>query len=402
MKKTIVLVLILFVVFTLGACQKKDLSPVVISKVFDATLQPENIIELYNPSDKDINLNGYVLNFYTNGSLEVSVSIPLSGTIKATSYFAIGSTNSTNATTKALYDFSYTEGSLPYNGNDAIELSFKKTVIDYVGLVGSDVDFSRNLTLIRLGEKEDYKPSKTFDKISFIYYLPDMFQYLKNDNHEIKTLEDLYAGPRLEERYKQMPYVDPDNDSIGGGGAVLTLLSGVADGDTAFFTAGNGFSGGSVRYFYLNTPEVDGSHVSAEPWGYVASKYNKEYLLSNSTSKEIHIQSIKGYALKEVHTRSIGLVWVNGYLSQFLIVSEGLSEDVGMNYTASDLEMHYKNVPYLTFLRFAEYRAKQNGWATKGFPNVLDGEKAPDWNYETNKNTTMQPVWTPHLPLPWE
>jgi hypothetical protein len=52
-------------------------------------------------------------------------------------------------------------------------------------------------------------------------------------------------------------------------------------------------------------------------------------------------------------------------------------------------------------MRFAEARAVNNGWGVKGFPSNVEGEKSPDWNYQTNRNTTINPVWTPHLALPW-
>lgn len=401
MKRILILLLILGSIGFLTACQETK-GYIVISKLFESTEQQNNSIELYNLSDEDIDLKNYSLNFYTNGSLEISSTISLSGTIKAQDYFVVGSANATHEILKSLIDYSFNDGTMPFNGNDSVELVFKKKVIDYVGLVGSDVDYSKDLTLIRIGRKQDYMSSKTFDPFNFIYYLPDMFEYLKNENYEIKTLEDLLAGPRLEQRYLEMPYTDPNRSTIGGGGAALVKLTGVADGDTAYFTADNGFPGGSLRYFYLNTPEVDGSHVSAEPWGYVASKYNKEYLLSNSSQKEIHVQSIKGYALNEGYGRNLGLVWVNGHLSQFLITREGLTESIGTIYAAHDLEMHYKNVPYLTFLRFAEKHAIDQGWGIKGYPSNPNGEKSPDWNYESNKKTTESPVWTPHLPLPWE
>lgn len=401
MKRILLMFLIIGFLGMLAACQSSKGS-IVISKFYESTEQQNNAIELYNISDKDIDLKDYKLNFYNNGSLEITSTISLNGTIKANEYFVIGSSNSTDSALQQAIDFSYEEGSLPFNGNDSVELILKKNVIDYIGYVGSDVDFSKDLTLIRIGDKNDYVSSNSFDPFNFIYYLPDMFQYLKNEDYEIKTLEDLLAGPRLEQRYLDMPYVDPNNSTIGGGGAALVKLTGVADGDTAYFTANNGFPGGSVRYFYLNTPEVDGTHVSAEPWGYVASKYNKDYLLANSSQKEIHVQSIKGYALNEGYGRNLGLVWVNGHLSQFLITREGLTESVGTIYAAYDLEMHYKNVPYLTFLRFAEKHAINQGWGIKGYPSNPNGEKSPDWNYETNKKTTDSPVWTPHLSLPWE
>ncbi|HAX02015.1 MAG: hypothetical protein A2Y45_02465 [Tenericutes bacterium GWC2_34_14] len=400
MKKISMIFVLLMIGLLVSACTQKE-SPIVISKIFETTVQADNMIELYNPSDEDIDLKDYHFNFYTNGSLEVSQTIQLEGTINANDYFLIGSGNSTNTTITSQFDFSNPDAVLPFNGNDGIELMYKKAVVDYIGQVGSDVDIYNDLTMIRLGLVEDYKPSKTFNTFDYIYYLPEVFQYIKNDDYEIKTLDDLYAGPRLEQRYKDMPYVDSSNENIGGGGAVLTSVSGIADGDTAYFNANNGFGGGSVRYFYLNTAEVNGSHVSAEPWGYVASKYNKEFLLNDANQKEIHVQSIPGYALNEGYGRYLGLVWINGYLSQFLIVSEGLSEDVGSTYNAYDLALNYKDVPYLTFLRFAEYRARLNGWGLKGYPANPSGEKSPDWNYDSNTLTTEKPVWSPHLDLPW-
>ena len=381
MKKISMLFVLLMIGLLVSACTQKE-SPIVISKVFETTVQANNMIELYNTSDEDVDLKDYILNFYTNGSLEVSQSISLEGTIKANDYFLIGSKLSSNRTLTDQFDFVYEDDSLPFNGNDVIEFIYKKAVVDIIGTIGTDIDTNTNLTMIRLGLVENYAPSNAFDTFNFIYYLPDMFQYIKNDDYEIKTLDDLYAGPRLEQRYKDMPYVDPSSSNLGGGGAVMTTVSGIADGDTAYFNANNGFGGGSMRYFYLNTAEVNGSHVSAEPWGYVASKFNKEYLLNNANQKEIYVQSIPTYSLTEGYGRYLGLVWINGYLSQFLIVSEGLSEDVDVTYSAHDLLLYYKNVPYLTFLRFAEHRAKENGWGLKGYPANPDGEKSRDWNYD--------------------
>ncbi|MDY0276798.1 MAG: lamin tail domain-containing protein [Acholeplasma sp.] len=401
MKKMFLFLATLSLVILLTACGKAT-SPLVISKIYGARAMSDNVIELYNPSDKDIELGKYSLQFYTNSSKEVGKTFALSGTVKANSYFAISGPSFSKSDYATLIDLKLPEN-LPYNGNDAIELVLNKTSIDLVGYnAGMSIAFSERLTLIRLGNKKDYAPSATFDPHTFIYYLPELFEYLKNDNYEIKTLEDLYKGPKLDDRYKELSFADPDTPSIGYGGAVLVENTSIADGDTASFKASNGFSGGSMRYYYINTPEVDNQYTSAEPWGYVASKYNKKYLLVNSSTKEIYVQSIPGVNLKETNGRSLGLVWVNGHLSQFLIVSEGLTERVGSTYTESDLQLHYKNVPYLTFLRFAEDRASDNGWGVYGYPIKVDGEKSPDWSYTNNKNTTTDPVWKPHLTLPWE
>ena len=402
MRKTITIIMLLLSVFLLQSCQGETPN-IVISKVFDATSMSDNVIELYNPSNEPVDLNKVELRVYNNGSTTEGGdhAIQLEGSLEPDSYYVVSGNNTTNINIQNKTDYQY-NNNLPYNGNDVIELFYNNQKVDQFGLLGFDINFAVDLTMIRLGEKEDYIASTKYDQFNFIAYIPDLFENLKNDNHDIKTFEQLYQGPQLEQRYLDLPYVDPNNNELGYGGAAEVQLNGVADGDTAFFTSMNEYPGGSLRYFYINTPEVDGSNVSAEPWGYVASKYNKEYLLSESNSKTIHIQSIPGNSLQEGYGRNLGLVWINGALSQFWIVAEGLSEDVGSQYQAYDYLLTYKNVPYLTFLRFAQYRAEENSWATKGFPNDPEGEKSPDWNYDTRRNTTENPVWTPHLKLPWE
>ena len=402
MRKTITIIMLLLSVFLLQSCQGETPN-IVISKVFDATSMSDNVIELYNPSNEPVDLNKVELRVYNNGSTTEGGdhAIQLEGSLEPDSYYVVSGNNTTNINIQNKTDYQY-NNNLPYNGNDVIELFYNNQKVDQFGLLGFDINFAVDLTMIRLGEKEDYIASTKYDQFNFIAYIPDLFENLKNDNHDIKTFEQLYQGPQLEQRYLELPYINPNNSSLGFGGAAEVQLNGVADGDTAFFTSMNEYPGGSLRYFYINTPEVDGSNVSAEPWGYVASKYNKEYLLSESNSKTIHIQSIPGNSLQEGYGRNLGLVWINGALSQFWIVAEGLSEDVGSQYQAYDYLLTYKNVPYLTFLRFAQYRAEENSWATKGFPNDPEGEKSPDWNYDTRRNTTENPVWTPHLKLPWE
>lgn len=402
MKKSIIIATLLLSVFILQSCQGETPN-IVISKVIDATSMSNNAIELYNPTNDAIDLSQVELRIYNNGSTTQGGDheIQLEGSLPADSYYVITGNNPADTTLQDKSDFKH-DSNLPYNGNDVIELFYNNQKVDQFGLLGFDINFAVDLTMIRLGEKEDYIASTEYDQFNFIAYIPDLFENLKNDHHDIKTLEQLYQGPQLEQRYLELPYVDPNNDELGYGGAARVNNTGVADGDTAYFQAMNGYPGGSLRYFYLNTPEVDGGNVSAEPWGYVASKYNKEYLLNDPNSKTIHIQSIPGNSLQEGYGRNLGLVWINGALSQFWIVAEGLSEDVGSQYQSYDYQLTYKNVPYLTFLRFAQNRAEERGWATKGFPNNPDGEKSPDWNYDTRRNTTQNPVWTPHLKLPWE
>jgi len=399
-KKIFAGIAILFVGFILVACNGAGENGLVISKVFESTNEGNNIVELYNNSSKDVNLKNYTLDIYTNGSKEITRTIALDGTIKANDYFIIGS-NGLDSSLGITLDVVFDGNTLPYNGNDVIQLSYKGKIHDLLGFIGSDLEFYRNLTLIRLGEKEDYQASAEYDRYNFIQYETDVFQFLGNDNHEVKTLEDLYAGPRLDDKYKEIPLIDPNNPNNGLGGASLATLTGIADGDTASFKTSK--ISGSFRYYYIDTPERTGSpYVEPEPWGNVASKYNKEYQLNNPETKELYVQSIPNYTLTDSNGRYIGLIWINGHLSQFLIVSEGLSTPLPIVYEAIDIFFTYKKVPYLTYMLFAEQRARENGWAMFGFPANPDGDKSPDWNYTTNKSSTENPVWQPHLPMPWD
>ena len=400
--------------FLIAACNPSSISSsetppelpnIVISKLFTATPTRNNVIELYNPTDALISLSGISLDFYNNGSNEITNQILLNGEIEASGYYVIGSSVHDLVEVKATMDFQLETGSLPFNGDDAIRLSKGNRVIDAIGVIGFDIAYSTNQTLIRLGDKEDYQASPTYNRFQFISYLPNLFEYLKNDLHEIKTHDQLYEGPRLEARYATYPFVQTGSTTIGGGGYVQTTNVSIADGDTATFAPAGAFSGSSVRYYYINTPEVDGNYVRAEPWGYVASKYNKEFVMRNSSQSVFYIQSIMGGALKEVNNRALALVWVNQQLAQFLIVREGLSENVASDFTQIDLNLSYKNVPYLFFLQYAENVAKLNGWGTKGFPTKADGEKSPDWNYLANGGVgalaTQSPIWSPKIQLPW-
>ena len=388
-----------------SSSSETPLPTLVVSKLITATASKNNIIELYNPTQESIALMGITLDFYSNGSQEMTAQIPLEGTLNGESYFVLGSASNEIEGMLELMDYVHPTGILPFNGNDAFELVFDNRVIDAIGIKGFDIVYSSNKTLIRLGQRSDYLPSPTFNQFNFISYLPDQFQFINNDDHEIKTHEELYEGPRLEERYAAYPFVKEGTTNAGGGGYVQVANISIADGDTASFAPLGGFVGGSVRYYYINTPEVDGNYVQAEPWGYVASKYNKDYIMKNPSQSTFYVQSLLGESLKETNNRSLGLIWVNGQLSQFLIVREGLSEDVSILFTETDLAMSYKKVPYLFFLQYAEHIAKLNGWGTKGFPTNPLGEKSPDWNYSAGGGVgalaTTNPIWQPKFSLPW-
>ena len=75
-------------------------------------------LEIYNGTGASVNLSGYTIHIYSNGSATVSSTIPLSGTVNNDSYLLIAHTNAelpglTPDITNALLNF---------NGNDAVAL----------------------------------------------------------------------------------------------------------------------------------------------------------------------------------------------------------------------------------------------------------------------------------------
>lgn len=94
----------------------------------------DKCIELFNTTASDINLSGYSLRRYTNGST-TSTSIALSGTLPACGTFVVCNTSS-QASLLALAD--QITGSLNHNGDDAYDLFDGSTVLDVFGDIGCD------------------------------------------------------------------------------------------------------------------------------------------------------------------------------------------------------------------------------------------------------------------------
>ncbi|MDR2822134.1 MAG: lamin tail domain-containing protein [Acholeplasmatales bacterium] len=400
MKKILLFIIAVTGLISLVSCQgDSELEKgLLISKYYNSSASSanygNNVLELYNDSNKSIQLSNYSIKIYKPSETIESRKITLSGSLSSKGFFVIANTLATEADIVSKADL-LTED-LVYRGSDTIALYYNNTIIDVLGSIGFDIQYGKNVSLLRRTDALEAKDN--FDKLDYISYLPNQYSYLKGFNYEIKTLDDMLIGPMLEDRYKALPYEDPNKIGFGAGGVTKVVsLSSIADGDTATFNT-ESYSA-STRYFYINTPEVQGN-MNAEPWGYVASKYNKTHLLNDAGSKEIYVQSIKGNQLTETFGRHLGLVWINGYLSNFLVVREGLS-DVAVNISSNDLEMSYKGITYVSFIIFAKDYAQSKGWGVHGYPNDKNGEISPDWNFNNNSVKTTNPEWEPHIVVPW-
>jgi 5'-nucleotidase len=97
-------------------------------------------IELYNPTGGALDLTGYVINYYNNGSATVTKSFDLTGIILAAGDVFVICTDSfaSQAECDEVQAWGDTDAVVFYNGDDALELTKNGTVIDVIGVVGED------------------------------------------------------------------------------------------------------------------------------------------------------------------------------------------------------------------------------------------------------------------------
>ncbi len=106
----------------------------IISQYYEGT-GSNKCIEIYNTTGSAINLTGYNLKVYANGSTGAT-TINLSGTIASCGVFVVCN-NSYSAATVG-YTADLTTASLSHNGNDAIGLYNGTTLLDLFGDIGCD------------------------------------------------------------------------------------------------------------------------------------------------------------------------------------------------------------------------------------------------------------------------
>jgi hypothetical protein len=92
-------------------------------------------VEIYNPTSAAINLTGYTLVKYINGSPTPSGTRALSGTIAAGDVYVISNNNANTAIILASDD---TTGFMNFNGDDALSLNYLSDTLDIIGVIGVD------------------------------------------------------------------------------------------------------------------------------------------------------------------------------------------------------------------------------------------------------------------------
>ena len=110
------------------------------------TTYRNNFIEIYNPTDQNIELTNYDLTKYTNDNLDPTGSVPFTGIISAFSTLLIEDSSENLGV-----DSNISTGSsvMDFNGNDKIALRKNEEIIDIIGVIGNNDSFAEDITLRR-------------------------------------------------------------------------------------------------------------------------------------------------------------------------------------------------------------------------------------------------------------
>lgn len=101
-------------------------------------------IEIYNPTNHDIDLNAYTVKLYANGATTPNNTDELEGTLAAKSTIVLKHSQAT------IYSGEAVESTATnFNGDDVISLCKNDVVIDIIGVIGSDAEYGKDVTMRR-------------------------------------------------------------------------------------------------------------------------------------------------------------------------------------------------------------------------------------------------------------
>jgi hypothetical protein len=145
-------------------------------------------IEIYNPTDADIVLDGYVINYYNNGSSTVTKSFDLAGiTLVAGDVYVICTDSYEGpAVCDEIQSYGDEDSVVFFNGDDAMELMKDGVAIDVIGEVGQEGEdgtlwtvgtgATQEYTLVRAPSV--YTPNEIFMPSEWVVYPQNTFDYL--------------------------------------------------------------------------------------------------------------------------------------------------------------------------------------------------------------------------------
>ncbi|MCB0738661.1 MAG: lamin tail domain-containing protein, partial [Bacteroidetes bacterium] len=222
-------------------------------------------LEIYNPSSSDINLTGYAVALFSNGSTSPSNVLYLKGTLASGDVYTIVNA-SASSTLLALADT--TSSVTNFNGNDAVVLGDAVNLIpiDVIGQVGSSSVWTvgsgstQDYTLVRMAKIKVGETSWTNGASQWDVYSKDEFTYFGSHTSDCISSN---SGPKTI-KIAELRKLDTLGQSIYHGQTVWT--SGVVNSSVSFSTSRTHISlqdsGWGISTFLSNwnyTPKVGDS-----------------------------------------------------------------------------------------------------------------------------------------------
>lgn len=320
-------------------------------------------VEIYNISNKDIDLKDYRINIYRNPATDIpSESIALTGIIKSKETFVLaydGANDQILAKADMVSHDFLTDGSFP------MSISFKDLyIVDQLGVIGYSYDIGYHTDLVRKVECLEY--IETYNPYFFIRYPVDTYTNL--GNVDCVSNDILYAGPKLTAADFEKEFAT--TATHGDGGLIEVNLVSTVDGDTSKFNFGTKYAAYdisgtmSLRYYGVNTPEIAHGGNPADPYGPEARDYTNSIL---KQAKKFYVQSITNYSLHETYGRALGYLWVslvdNPKPEDFinmshLIIQQGFSNPAYLDRIDICNYMLYEGISYTEYLYDANNLAK--------------------------------------------
>ncbi|WP_099156638.1 5'-nucleotidase C-terminal domain-containing protein [Virgibacillus ndiopensis] len=143
-------------------------------------------IEIYNGTGDSVDLSNYTLELYSNDATESSQSVTLSGTLEHNDLYVIAHKS---ASTEILSTADLENSAIAnFNGDDVVVLKKNDSAIDVLGVIGTDGDFAKDITLVR--DASVTGASGIYDDTEWVNYVKDTFAYLGSHTMEGAGGED--------------------------------------------------------------------------------------------------------------------------------------------------------------------------------------------------------------------
>ena len=205
----------------------KEKANLIFSEIIEGSSN-NRAVEIYNISDKDVDLSEYKIDIQLNSGTK---TVALEGTLKSKeTYVIVYEKSSEELKEKA----DLISSDLMFIGAQPLELKYKDKTIDVLGSLEGQFDFCKDLTLVR--KVEFLEPKNIFDEYDWIRYNLDNYKYLGTIEASI-TNQELLDGPKLtEEDFNRPYYIKQENGTfLGGGGVMDVTVKSYVDGDTTCF-----------------------------------------------------------------------------------------------------------------------------------------------------------------------